>query len=164
MSPRAFPVSVTLEMLAAGPRAIRDLVAPAPDARRRARPGPDAWSAHEIFAHLRACADVWGGHIRAILADHPARLGAGDPRAWAADRRYADAEFQDSFAVYLTDREALLALLRNLPEEGWASSALMVGSATRVERSVHWHADHIARHEEQHVVQMSRVLRAVARG
>jgi hypothetical protein len=35
-----------------------------------ATPGPDEWSANDVLAHLRACSDVWGGHIAAILQKH----------------------------------------------------------------------------------------------
>ena len=162
MSPRAFPTATTLAMLTAAPARIAELMA-VPDDRRRIRPRADAWSAHEIFAHVRACADVWGGHITAILGEHPARIPAGDPRAWAVEQGYFDAPFDASFVTYTADRERLLALLRELTNEGWASAALMVGSASLVERCVHWHADHIARHEEQHIVEIRRALRASAR-
>jgi len=36
-------------------------------------PNPGEWSADQVLAHLRACADVWGGNIlRMISEDRPA--------------------------------------------------------------------------------------------
>jgi hypothetical protein len=139
------------------------LMSAASDDLRRARPRSDDWSAHESFAHVRACADVWGGHITTILSDSPASIPAGDPRAWAVDHGYTDADFAESFAAYAGRRVALLAVLRALAGGGWARSAVVVGSARRTERSVRWHAEHIVRHEDQHVLQIRRTLRAVAR-
>jgi hypothetical protein len=162
VSPRAFPVPEILERLAAAPTAIELLLAPALDRRRRARARPDTWSPAEVFAHVRACADVWGGHIDAILTQGLERIAAGDPRAWAVDQGYLDVDFPASFAAYAGRRAALLETLRSLDAGGWAASAVMVGAATRVERSVEWHAAHIARHEEQHVTQIRRTLRALA--
>src|SRR5262245_49175028 len=35
-------------------------------------PAPHEWSAVDVLAHLRACADVWGNCIAEIIAhDHP---------------------------------------------------------------------------------------------
>jgi hypothetical protein len=33
-------------------------------AQLQAVPAPDQWSATEVLAHLRACADMWGGCIQ----------------------------------------------------------------------------------------------------
>jgi len=161
MSPRVIEVDAVLESLGTNPGRIDALMAPIPDDRRRARPRPDAWSAHEIFAHVRACADVWGGHITTILADAPERLPAGDPRAWAVDHGYLDAGFGGSFAAYADQRASLFEQLRGLSAVDWARSAVIVGASSRAERSVHWHAAHIVRHEDQHVTEIRRALKTV---
>ncbi|HET7471930.1 MAG TPA: DinB family protein [Candidatus Limnocylindrales bacterium] len=151
-------VEAVVGRLADNPGRIDLLMSAAPREARRRRPTKDAWSALETFAHVRACADVWGGHIRSIVEAGPSSLRAGDPRAWAADHGYAAADFAEAFPTYRRDRAELLTTLRSLGEEDWARSALMVGASSRVERSVLWHADHIARHEDQHVIQIRRTL------
>jgi hypothetical protein len=158
MSARARSLDDVLATLASNPGRIADLISAAPDDLRRASATPGAWSALEIFAHVRACSDVWGGHIAAILDDGAERLRAGDPRAWAADHGYARADFTESFAAFEHDRAALLGRLRDLTDADWARTAVMVGASSRVERSVRWHADHIARHEAGHVTQIRRTL------
>ena len=63
-----------------------------------ATPGPDEWSANDVLAHLRACSDVWGGHIAAILSeDMPTRRGV-NPRTWIEKTDYLELEFQPSNA------------------------------------------------------------------
>jgi hypothetical protein len=163
MTPRAIAMDAVLDGLRANPARISSLLATAPDDRRRARPRADAWSAGEIFGHVRACADVWGGHIAAILSESPDRLPAGDPRAWAQAHGYQDADFEASFAAYAEGRAALIDLLAGLPAADWSRSALMIGSASRTQRSVGWHAEHIVRHEDQHVTEIRRALKAAAK-
>ena len=45
------------------------------------RPTPDAWSANEVLAHMRACADVWGGCIMTMIAEDKPTLRAVNPRS-----------------------------------------------------------------------------------
>jgi len=47
-------------MLAATPRRIASLSREVEISELHFRPHPDSWSANDILAHLRACADVWG--------------------------------------------------------------------------------------------------------
>ena len=60
------PHEQVLTLLAATPRHIGELTAGLAPARLRTRPGEDEWSANEVLAHLRACADARGGAILTI--------------------------------------------------------------------------------------------------
>jgi hypothetical protein len=53
------------------PRRIAELVQEHTQERLQARPDPETWSANDILAHLRACADVWGKSIRVL---NPSKL------------------------------------------------------------------------------------------
>ena len=71
-----------LALLAETPERLAALAADLTPEQVRAAPSPGEWSANDVLAHLRACADVWGGAITAILAeDHPT-IHAINPQAW----------------------------------------------------------------------------------
>ena len=70
--------------------ALTDSTTPAPS---RTRPDPDEWSANEVLAHLRACADVWGGCISAILAEYHPTLRAVNPTTWIKATDYLEMKF-----------------------------------------------------------------------
>ena len=66
------PPDDILTLLRDNPTRIASLAADLTPAQLRAAPGPGAWSLTHILAHLRACADVWGGCITTMLAEeHP---------------------------------------------------------------------------------------------
>ena len=68
-----------------------------------------------MLAHLRACADVWGGHIEAILAeDKPTRQGV-NPRTWINKTNYPNQKFQPSLRAFTKQRAELLAVIEPLP-------------------------------------------------
>src|SRR5688572_26379041 len=48
-----------LALLAETPRRIAELTAGVAATRLRTRPAAEDWSANEVLAHLRSCADVW---------------------------------------------------------------------------------------------------------
>ena len=75
-------IEQVLTLLAATPRRIGELTAGVAPARLRTRPSEDEWSANEVLAHLRACADVRGGAIRTILTEDTPTIRAVDPRRW----------------------------------------------------------------------------------
>src|SRR4051795_5263604 len=77
------------------------------DAGLHSRPSADAWSANEILAHLRACADVWGGSITAMIErDHPT-LRYVSPRTWIRRTQYTDLPFDASLQAFAAQRVTL---------------------------------------------------------
>ena len=44
-------------------------------------PAANAWSVNDVLAHLRACADVWGDSIAAMLTGDQPRIKAINPRS-----------------------------------------------------------------------------------
>ena len=56
-----------LTLLAEAPSRIATLTADLSSAQLHAHPTPEEWSADDVLAHLRSCADVWGDCIVAIL-------------------------------------------------------------------------------------------------
>lgn len=60
----------TLTLLAETPERIAILTDGLSPAQLQTRPAPDEWSAVEVLAHLRACADVWGGYVATFPIHH----------------------------------------------------------------------------------------------
>ena len=83
-----------LSLLAETPRRIAAATAGLRPGRLRVAPAPGEWSANDLLAHLRSCADVWGDAVATILAARGLitggrRLGRGGVvvvRTAAADR------------------------------------------------------------------------------
>lgn len=126
MASKSLPTEQIVTRLADAPRRISALTAGLTLVQLRTNPGDDEWSANEVLAHLRACADVWGNHITAILAeDMPERRGA-NPRTWIKSTDYLELGFHDSFRSFVVQRAELLAMLEDLSPEGWSRKAKVV--------------------------------------
>ena len=75
------PIEQVLTMLAAAPSHIAELTGRLTPKQLRTAPAADEWSANDVLAHLRACADVWGGCIMRLLAEDRPTFKAINPRA-----------------------------------------------------------------------------------
>ena len=150
-----------LTLLAATPKRLAALTADREPARLRARANDEEWSANDVLAHLRACADVWGGCIARIVAEETPTLRAINPRAWINRTDYLDLDFAPSLRAFATQRAALLAILGALPREGWSRKATVTGAGAPLERTVLTYAQRLARHERPHVKQIERLINAL---
>ena len=129
----------------------------------RRAPAAGEWSPTEILAHLRACADVWGGCIGAIVADDRPTIRAVGPRSYIHDTDYPDLEFEPSFRAFFAQRAGLLAILGPLPPDAWSRTAVVTGAGAVLERTLHWYALGLAAHERSHVKQIERLAKSAAR-
>lgn len=134
-------------MLAATPPRLAALADGLAPEALRARPAPEEWSATEVLAHLRACADVWGGCIATILAEDRPTLRAVNPRTWIERTDYPELAFGPSLRAFTAQRAGLLAALESLPPAG-----------KPLERTVLSYARRLARHERPHVKQIERIV------
>lgn len=150
-------------LLTETPIRLAALTADLSPAQLRAAPRPDEWSANDVLAHLRACADMWGGcMLRIIAEDHPT-LRAVNPLTWIAQTNYPTLEFRPSLRAFTAQRAELLAALESLPPEGWARAATVTGAGAVLERTVLFYARWLAGHERTHVKQVARIV-ATLRG
>ncbi len=154
-------VGQTLAQLAAAPRQIRELTAELPAERLRASPAPGEWSANEILAHLRACADVRGGALLRILTEDQPTIRAVNPRTYLPTTGYLDLEFEPSFDAFARQRGELLRVLEGLRAAQWSRAARIVGAGRPIEWSVQYYAEWIAIHERPHLKQIAQVAKAV---
>ena len=161
MASKSLPTEQIVTQLANAPGRITALTAGLTPVQLRTNPGDDEWSANEVLAHLRACADVWGDHIAAILAeDMPERRGV-NPRTWIKSTDYLELEFRDSLRSFVAQRAELLAILEDLSPEGWSRKAKVVAYGMTNERTLLSYAEHLARHERPHLKQIAEIVDSV---
>lgn len=151
-------IEQVLTLLAETPPRIAALTAGLAPAQLHTTPSHDGWSANDLLAHLRACADVWGGCIVAMIAQDTPTLRAVNPRTWIRKTDYLEQEFQPSLHAFTTQRTNLLAVLEPLADEGWSRSATVTGAGRVLERTVLFYAQWLAGHERPHVKQMERIV------
>ena len=125
------------------------------------RPSPQKWSANEVLAHLRACADVWGNCMMAMIAEETPTLRAVNPRTWIKKTDYLDLEFRPSLHAFATQRADLLAILEPLPLDAWSRTATVTGAGKVLERTVLFYGQWLAGHERTHVKQIGRIVHKI---
>ena len=114
------------------------------------RPDTDTWSASDVLAHLRSCADVRGKWIAAMLdRDHPT-VRAVSPRS--AFRKYVDRDFGLSLKEFALERAALVKRLQGLDAAGWERGLTFTGaSPKRTEQTLAQCATDLLEHERVHL-------------
>lgn len=152
-------VQTFLETLAATPRCIDLASTGLENARLHFKPDQKVWSANDILAHLRACADVWSKSISAMLdQDHPT-LRYVSPRTWIRKTDYPNLEFRVSLLAFTAQREELLKRLEPLPFEGWSRGASFTATTLGRTETVFSYARRMALHESDHCVQIEALLK-----
>ena len=147
-------------MLAENPRRIAALTAGVAPARLR-EPTNDRWSATDVLAHLRSCADVWGDYIAVMLVEDRPTLRGRDPRTWIKRTNYPELELRSSLRSFAKQRADLLAVLEPLPPTAWLRGATVRGGGSAHETTVHDYAQLLARHEQTHLKQIARIVEVV---
>ena len=147
-----------LALLRETPRRIAALTAGLEPARLRARPTPEDWSANEVLAHMRACADVWGGCMATMIAEDAPTLRAVNPLTWINRTDYLELEFQPSLRAFAAQRAGLLAVLEPLPHEAWSRTATVTGAGKVLQRTVLFYGRWLAGHERPHVKQIADIV------
>ena len=146
-----------LALLAEGPKCIAALTDGLAEAELHTGPSEGEWSANDVLAHLRSCADMWGSYIRTILAeDHPT-LRAVSPRTWIKTTDYPELEFRPSLHAFTMQRADLLEVLEALPPDAWSRKATVKGVGKVFTRTVYTYGQWLANHEKEHVKQIARI-------
>ena len=160
MSHTELPVEKILSLLGEGPRRIATFTSNLSPAQLRTPPYGEAWSAIDVLAHLRSCADVWGQYIRAILVEEQPTLRAIHPSAWVKGTNYLTLEFEPSLQAYTAQRAELLTLLESLSAAAWSRTATITGAGKPLVRTVKFYAEWLATHERSHYKQFKQIQRA----
>lgn len=149
-----------LTRLAATPSRLAGLIGGLTPAQLLAPPEPGEWSARDVLAHLRACADMWGKCILVILREDRPTFKAVNPTTWIKQTDYLEQDFKPSLEAFTTQRAALLAVLAPLTPEYWSRTATVTGAGKPLERSVYTYAQWLANHERSHFRQVARIASA----
>ena len=161
MSGPSLTIDQILSMLAAAPAKIARVTDGITEAQLHAAPNPGEWSANEVLAHLRSCADVWGNCIMTIINQDKPTIRAVNPRTWIKSTDYLEQEFQPSLRVFTLQRTKLLTILESIKPNVWLRSATVTGAGKPLERTVHTYAESIAIHERPHLKQIQRIAGAI---
>jgi hypothetical protein len=149
-------------MLAGAPPRIAEMTAGLTPDQLQTAPDPESWSANQVLAHLRACADMWGGAMTTIITEEEPTLRAINPRAWIKKTNYPDLDFETSLRSYAEQRGELVILLEVLPPAGWSRSATVTGAGKVLQRTALLYGQWIAGHERPHLKQIARIAEAMS--
>ena len=157
--------SLTIErvptLLAETPTRIAALTADLSPEELQMRPTPEEWSANEVLAHLRACADVWGNCIRTILEEDRPTWRAVSPRTWIKQTDYPELDFRPSLHAFTRQRADLLAVLHPLPIDAWSRTATVTGGGKPLELTVLSYAQRLVVHERAHRRQIEHMVKTI---
>ena len=148
-----------LQILSETPQQIAEASKDLHEERIRSRSDRKSWSANDILAHLRSCADLWTHTIYAMLAENEPVFSDINERKWAKVTRYAESPFVESLQVFSLQRENLLRVLKALPLVAWERSAIIFER----KHTVFTQTRRMAKHEEEHVEQIASLLRGTER-
>ncbi len=161
MYDRPLTIDQNLTLLATAPSRITNLTKGLTASQLLTPPAPGEWSARDVLAHLRACADMWGKYILVILTeDHPT-FKAMNPTTWIKQTDYLEQKFGPSLKAFTAQRADLLALLKPLPPEAWSRQATVTGAGKPRQRTVQTYAQWLANHEASHFKQIERIAEAL---
>lgn len=118
-----------------------------------------SWSANDILAHLRSCADLWTHSIYAMLAEQEPVFSDINERRWAKVAQYAELPFYASFQAFSMQRENLVRVLTDLPFDAWERSALI----SERRHTVFTQTRRMAKHEQEHLEQIEALMRGAGR-
>ncbi len=150
-----------LELLAGAPAEIGAATTGLAPAETEAAPRAGQWSLVWVLAHLRACADVWGGAMAAIAEGEQGTIRARNPLTWVERTDYRALPFDISLRAYEEQRQDLLPQLRRLAPAGWERTVLVTGAGRPLQRSILFYGRWLAGHERSHRRQITATAAAV---
>jgi DinB family protein len=144
-----------LRIISETPQQIAQAAKGLEEVRLQFKPDRKSWSANDILAHLRSCADLWTHSIYAMLADDEPVFSDINERKWAKVTRYDELSFAESLQVFSLQRENLVRVLKALPFESWERSAIIFER----KHTVFTQTRRMAKHEAEHCEQILSLLR-----
>ena len=161
MSHTSLTIEQILNILTETPLRIAELIVGLTEAQLHAAPSLGEWSANEVLAHMRSCADVWGNSVITIIKHDTPTIRAVNPRTWIKSTDYVEQKFQPSLRAFTAQRAELLAVLEPLPPKSWSRSAIVTGAGNPLKLTVQSYAQRLAVHERPHVKQIKHIVNMI---
>jgi len=159
VEPAAEDTDRILTLLAQAPSRLAAATRGVGAARLALRTETEPWSVSDILAHLRACSDVWGKSIRAMLEQDNPQQRYKSPRAYMRQPKYHAAEFAAALESFTQERQKLVQVLADLDEAGWGRPGTFSGTSPRNRsQTVMSYAARVANHEQPHLDQVEALL------
>lgn len=153
-------VSRIVELLKQGPLRIKSAVRGVPSERLYVRTENEPWSISDILVHLRACSDVWGGTILAMLSEDNPTQSYKTPRAFMKEPKYQNLQFATALEIFTQERQKLVSVLTNLDDAGWARTGTYTRTTPRHRNPTVWSlTNRLVDHEQLHLEQIDSLLR-----
>jgi uncharacterized damage-inducible protein DinB len=132
-----------------------ELVERLPKERIDRAPGPGAWSAASVLAHLADAEQVYGVRLKMVVAADRPVITPYDQEDW--ERLFGQLESVSSaLERWRVLRNSTLRLLDSLPDESWARVGL---HEERGEESIEKVARMLVEHDRAHMKQMEEAVR-----
>ncbi|MBC7877740.1 MAG: DinB family protein [Anaerolineales bacterium] len=157
MKPTPDEIEKYLKLLAETPRRISSVSRNIESSHLLFKNDEALWSANDILAHLRSCADVWGKTIQEMLAQDKPILPYVHPRQWVKRTNYPELNFHTSLQAFTSQRKELLKLLKNLAFADWSRASTIKGR----EHTIFTQTRRMATHENEHCEQIKAILKSL---
>jgi hypothetical protein len=148
-----------LELLIQAPPRLEKATRGVETTRLTLRSDGEPWSVSDILAHLRACADVWGNSIIAMITLDNPTLRYVSPRSWMKKPKYQEQAFDAALASFTQERQTLVETLAELDEAAWQRRGTFTGVSPRQrDQTVLSYCERIVSHEQTHLDQIEALL------
>jgi hypothetical protein len=160
MKPVSEATSRILELLTHTPLRLEKATHGLQTTRLYLRTDVEPWSVSDILAHLRACSDVWGDSIIAMITRDNPTLPYVSPRSWMRKPTYLEQEFDVALESFTQKRQKLVKALADLDEAGWVRRGTFTGTSPRGrDQTVLSYSNRLVNHEQAHLDQIESLLR-----
>ena len=157
-SKSSLTIEQVLTLLPETPPRIAALTAALTSAQLHTPLSPGEWSANDILAHLRACADIWGDCMRVIVTQDRPTLRAINPTTWIKRTDYREQKFKPSLQTFAAQRADLMKYVESLAPKDWSRTATVTGAGSVLTRTVLFYGQWLAVHERSHMKHLERMF------
>jgi DinB family protein len=123
MIPTANEISIVLDQLSRGPALVRQVIYEVQSERRKRRPAPGVWSAHEHAVHLPAIYPLVVRRLEQMLSEPAAHIKSYEPSRDDPDDALLTLDLDTEMDRFDRERAALIERLQMLSPAQWAITA-----------------------------------------
>jgi len=119
----SFQIPSVIDQFARGPSLVRQLIYEVPSERRKRRPAPGVWSAHEHAVHLPAVQPIMMRRLDQMLAQPGCTIKSYEPSRDDSDDALLKLDLGAEMDRFDRERAAMIDRLRQLTPDQWAVAA-----------------------------------------